>query len=288
MTNNNTTAAQADMSSIKRRYDHGDLPPVKNWFRYIYGSLMKLFFYAFFGIGSVVLGIVVFPIERLIFHPKEKFQKAARATVSFTFRFFIGFMRVTGVTRSNVPDRKRFRKLKSKIIVVNHPSMLDVVFIISLVPNADCIVRGSLANSMYAGVIRQLYIVNSLGYDEMIDLCKKSLAQGTNLIVFPEGTRTPRHGTNPYKKGAARMAMDTRSDVQPVYIGGSDKYGLGKHDAFFSYSRSGPYVYDIRLLPEIKISDYENLEPQIAAKRLTEKMHNVIAGAAQEIDGRVI
>lgn len=269
-------------------YDHSDLPPVKNPIRYVYGCLMKLFFYAFFGIGSVVLGIIVFPIERLIFHPKEKFQKVARATVSATFRFFIGFMHIAGVTRSQVQDKEKFRELKSKIIVVNHPSMLDVVFIISLIPNADCIVRGSLANSMYAGVIRQLYIVNSLGYEEMIDLCRKSLAQGTNLIVFPEGTRTPRHGTNPYKKGAARIALDTNSDVQPVYIGGSDKYGLGKHDAFFSYSRSGPYVYDIHLLPEIKIAEYKQLEGQIAAKRLTEKMHEVIAGAAQKLDGRVI
>lgn len=279
---------ETEKSTTLSPYDHSDLPPVKNPLRYVYGCLMKLFFYAFFGIGSVVLGIVVFPIERLIFHPKEKFQKVARATVSATFRFFIGFMNVTGVTHYNIPDKKAFRNLKNKIVVVNHPSMLDVVFIISLIPNADCIVRGSLANSMYAGVIRQLYIVNSLDYNEMIDLCKKSLAQGTNLIVFPEGTRTPRHGTNPYKKGAARMALDTGSDVQPVYIGGSDKYGLGKHDAFFSYSRSGAYVYNIHLLPEIKIDEYKKFENQIAAKRLTEKMHEVIASAAKELDGKIV
>ncbi|MBR7064507.1 MAG: hypothetical protein IKI31_05115, partial [Treponema sp.] len=129
-------------------YDHSDLPPVKNPIRYVYGSLMKLFFYTFFGLGSVVLGLIVFPVERLLFHPKEKFQKVARATVSATFRFFIGFMRVVGVSRCNVSDKKAFRNLKNKIVIANHPSMLDVVYIISLIPNADCIVRGSLANSM--------------------------------------------------------------------------------------------------------------------------------------------
>ena len=250
--------------------------------------MMKLFLYLFFGTGSVVLAIIVFPILKLTIHPHERFQKAARAVVSQTFRFFLGMMRVAGVARFTIPDRKAFWNLKSKIVVANHPSMIDVVCMISLMPNADCIVRGSLAKSVYAGVIRQLYIVNSLGYEEMIDLCRKSLAKGTNLIIFPEGTRTPRHGTNPYKKGAARIALDTHCDVQPVYIGGSDKYGLGKHDAFISYVRSGCYHYDIRLLPEIKISDYESLEPQIAAKHLTEKMHEVISGAAKQIDAKEV
>jgi 1-acyl-sn-glycerol-3-phosphate acyltransferase len=270
------------------RYSHNDLPPVKNRVFYVYGCLAKLFLYFFFGTGSIVLAILVFPLLKICVHPKKKFQRAARYVVSHTFRFFLGMMRVMGVARFNIPDRRKFWNLKSKIIVANHPSMIDVVCLISLVPDADCIVRGSLANSVYAGVIRQLYIVNSLGYDEMIDLCKKSLAAGTNLIIFPEGTRTPRHGTNQYKKGAARIAIDTHCDIQPVYIGGADKYGLGKYDSFLSYSRSGKYHYNIFRLPEIKIADYESLEPQIAAKRLTDKMHEEIAEAAKAIDGKKV
>lgn len=286
--NENAADAAFDANSDAWRYSHDDLPPVKNRAFYIYGCLVKLFFYAFFGVGSVALGIVVFPIERLLFHPKEKFQKIARATVSVSFRFFITVLRLIGGVRVNVPDKEKFRNLKSKIIIANHPSMLDIVFIISLVPNADCIVRGSLAKSVYASVIRQLYIVNTLGNEEMLELSKESLATGMNLVVFPEGTRTPRHGTNSYKKGAARIALFANCDVQPVYIGGNDKYGLGKHDAFLSFSRAGPYRYDIYLLPQIDIADYANLEPQIAAKRITQKMHEVIAEAAKEIDGRVV
>jgi 1-acyl-sn-glycerol-3-phosphate acyltransferase len=283
-----TNSEEIDTNSDAYRYDKSDLPKVKNRLFYIYGSLIKLFLYLFFGTGSIVLAVVVFPVLRIAIHPKDTFQKTARTVVSHTFRFFLGMMRFFGVAQFDIPDRARFRSFKSKIVVANHPSMIDVVCLISLIPNADCIVRGSLANSVYAGVIRQLYIVNSLGYDEMIDLCKQSLAKGTNLIIFPEGTRTPRHGTNPYKKGSARIAFDTHCDIQPVYIGGTDKYGLGKYDSFFSYSRSGNYHYNIYMLPEIKIADYESLEPQIAAKRLTDKMHEEIADAAKKIDNKIV
>ena len=273
---------------IKERYAADDLPPVKNWFLYTYHCFMKLFFFVFFGTGSIVLGIIIFPILKICIHPKMKFQKAARAVVSWTFRMFINFMRITGEIRLNVDDRKAFKNLRSTIVVANHPSILDVVFTISLIPNADCIVRGGLANTVLAGVIRQLYIVNTLDYDHMLPHCRKSLESGTNLIIFPEGTRTPRHGLNQYKKGAARIAYDTDSNIQPFYIGGTDKYGLGKHDALWSYNHERRYLYDIHILPQIKIADYKKLEPQIAAKHLTDKMHEVIAAAAKEIDNREV
>jgi 1-acyl-sn-glycerol-3-phosphate acyltransferase len=270
------------------RYCADDLPPIRNFLLYTYRVLIKLFLYIFFGTGSAVLAVIVFPLIKLFVHPRKKFQTTARAVVSQTFRFFLSLMRCLGVIRFHVENGEQIRSLKSKIIVANHPSIIDVVFIISLVPNADCIVRGSLAKTILAGVIRQLYIVNSLDYKEMVDFSKKSLNSGTNLIIFPEGTRTPRHGTNSYKKGAARIALDTGCNIQPLYIGGNDKYGLGKYDAFFSYNHTERYFYEIHLLPEIKTADYLHMEPQIAAKRLTDKIHKEIADAAFLLDNRVV
>ena len=48
------------------------------------------------------------------------------------------------------------------------------------------------------------------------------------------------------------------------------------------------YRYNIYVLDEIKIADYESLEPQIAAKRITEKIHQTIADKAQLVDNRTV
>lgn len=274
-------------------------PKVHNWLFYVYGSFAKLFCYAFFGTGAMLLAIIVFPLLRLTVHPKGRFQRAARFVVSFTFRCFIGMLRIMGLVKVTVTGsdggdgRKEMRNLKSCVVVANHPSMLDVVFMISLLPNADCIVRGNLANTVYAGVIRQLYIVNTLGYEEVTELCSASLATGTNLVIFPEGTRTPHGGVNPFKKGASRIAYDANRlikqvSVKPIYIGGSEKYGLGKGDPFLSYSRRGRYHYDIHVLKTIDMIDFKNLSPQIAAKRLTDRIHSAIADKAMQIDNRIV
>lgn len=270
------------------RYGADDLPKPKNPFYYTYAAIMKLVMYFIFGTGSVALAILLFPLMRLFLHPQARFRVCARRVVSASFRFFIRLMCCCGIMRVRVSDRAAFRQLKSKIVVANHPSHLDIVYMISLLPNADCIVRGSLVRTPLRGVIKSLYIVNDQNFDELLTQARRSLEEGGCLIIFPEGTRTPRHGTNPYKRGAARIAIETGCDVQPVYIGGNDKYGLGKHDAFFSYNRTERYFYDICLLPAIELKDYDGLEPQIAARRLTEKMHKRISAEAFMRDNRIL
>lgn len=267
---------------LDAKYNHRELPKVKNWFSYTYRAFMKLFFYVYFGIGSVFLALFVFPWIRVFVHPKEQFKIAARRFVSASFRGFINFMQFTGTVGVKVSDREKFKNLHGKVIIANHPSMLDFVFIMSLVPNANCIVRGGLTRTVLAGVIKQCYIVNSLDFNELCGLCKQTIDEGNNVIIFPEGTRTPRHGSNPYKKGAARIAYYSKCGVQPVLVGGNDKYGLGKHDPVWSYNHTEKYVYDFSLLPEIPIDEYKDLPETIAAKRLTDKMEEVISAAVQE------
>ena len=65
-------------------------------------------------------------------------------------------------------------------------------------------------------------------------------------------------------------------------IGGSDKYGLGKNDPLWSFNPVEHYVYDFKNLPVISINDYKELPEAIAAKRLTDKMEEVITTAAKE------
>lgn len=278
--------SQKEKQELYEKYNHDDLPKVKNYLAFHVFSFLKLFCYAFFGIGAMVLAILVFPFFRIFIHDKKKFGIAARAYVSHTFRFFINMMRFLGVVRVKNDDREAMKNLRGKIIIANHPSVLDFVFIMSFVPTATCIVRGSLLKTPVGGVIRQAYITNTTDFDEMCARCKELLELGCNVIIFPEGTRTPRHGRNSYKKGAARIALKTGANIQPIFIGGSDKYCLGKHDPAWSYNHVERLLYHFMMQPEIDISEFKEMPEPVAAKHLTEKMCQVLtaAGEAYEKD----
>ena len=278
--------SQEEIEKIKERYSHAELPPVKNWLSYIYFNLLKIFCFTLFGTGAILIALFIEPIVFLC--GRKKFKYRTRKIISATFTFFINLMSITGGSKYKFHGKEKLQNAKGKIIVANHPSYIDVIYLISCIKNADCIIRGTIAKSIFAGVARPLYILNTVGNQEMLNLSKESLESGANIIIFPEGTRTPRHGTNQFKRGAARIALNASCGIIPVYIGGSDKYGLGKCDPPLSYLHEGHYVYDIHILDEIKIDEYKNMEAQIAARRLTERIHKEIADTAMAVDGRIV
>ena len=258
------------------------LPKIKNVFTYPYFCISKIIAIISFGLGAVLLAIFVFPFIRLFTFHKKDFGIIARAYVSHTFRIFLGNLNICKTSLLKVDDKEAYRNIHGKIIIANHPSLLDFVYIMSLVPNSTCIVRGGLTHTPLRWVIKQAYITNTTDFNDVLVGCKKLTDKGCNVIVFPEGTRSPRVGRNNYKKGAARIALYCNCDVLPLFIGGSDKYGLGKFDPLWSYNHVEPYLYDIKMLPVISIEQFKGLSEPIAAKHLTEEMEKVIRAAGDE------
>ena len=250
-----------------------DLPPISNKPLYVFRVLAKWFFFFFFGFSSLILAILIFPPMRLFIHPKERFKKSARRFVSSSMVFFVSFMHSIRALDLEVDNRENYRCLSSKIIVANHPSLLDVVMLLSLIPNADCIVNAYLKrNIILKGVIHQLYILGSLSFEDILRSCAESLGQGNCLIVFPEGTRTPRSGNVVIKKGAARIALASNCNIVPIHIGGTDKFGLGKKDPWTGFNPTERYVYTISMGPEISLENYRNLSMPKAVRVLTREI----------------
>ena len=249
-----------------------DLPPVKNKPLYAYRVFAKWLSFFFFGLCSVFGSIFILPPMRLFLHPKARFQKHGRIFVSGYFRLFISFMHFLGIVDFEPDDRGKYRCLSSKIIVANHPSLLDVVMVISLVPNADCIVNTYLRHNILTGMVRQLYIINSEDLGSTLDACIESLKMGNCLVIFPEGTRTPRSGKAILKKGAARIALSSGCNIVPLHNGGTDKFGLGKKDPWTGFNPREKYVYRITMGNEIDPGKYRGLPEPAAAKSITEEM----------------
>ncbi|MDR0497125.1 MAG: 1-acyl-sn-glycerol-3-phosphate acyltransferase [Treponema sp.] len=249
-----------------------DLPPVTNRVLYAYRVFMKCFSFFAFGLISLIVTILIFPPMRLFLHPRDRFSKYARRFVSSSMRGYIIFMHIIGIVNINPGNRESYRQLSSKIIVANHPSILDIVMLLSLLPNADCIANAYLNHSILRWVVRQLYILSSLDFNEIIRNCTSSLERGNCLIVFPEGTRTPRTGKNIVKKGAARIALATGFGIIPVNIGGTVKYGIGKKDPWLSFNPTERYVYNISMGTEISPEKYKSLPIPAAVRALTKEM----------------
>jgi 1-acyl-sn-glycerol-3-phosphate acyltransferase len=257
-----------------------DMPPIIDHIGYVHHVFAKWFSFFYFGLSTMLLIIIIFPIMRLCCHPLERFRRTARAFISVSLRFFVFLMRAVGAAKLEVDNREAYQRMESKIVVANHPSLLDIVMLLSLIPNADCIVRANLSRTLVRGVVKQLYIPNSLDWDDLASLCVESLRQGNCIIIFPEGTRTPRVGQNTWKRGAARLSLISGCGIVPVRIGGNDKYGLGKRDPWPAYNHEEEYLYRITMGKEISPKKYSGITPSIAVRRLNDDIKDAIMDEA--------
>ena len=177
------------------------------------------FCFALFGIGGLLLTVFCFPLQKLVYRDPQKRQAVARLTVHYTFKFFIRVMSITGVGSFNVPDARYFDKLQGQLVLANHPSLIDVVVLISLMPNADCIVKAHLfKNPFIRGVINNTGYISNCNPDELVTACNQSLAQGNNLIIFPEGTRSTVGQPLSFQRGAANIALRCQASITNFII----------------------------------------------------------------------
>lgn len=241
---------------------------------YIYRIAVKLFSFAFFGLCSLGLALGLFPIMHVLAgFSEKKFKAIARRFNHWYFKVFVNVMKTIRCISVNVENKEQLLNIKSKVVIANHPSLLDVVILFSLIPNADCIVKGSLIENKFISlIVRNLYIPNTIPFDEQMERARQSMEEGNNLIIFPEGTRSRPGQPWEFKKGAARFALFSENDVVPIFFGGNEKIGLRKCDKLLQYHPTERYQYNLKVLPQISAAPYKGVPMTKSAIKLTEKM----------------
>ena len=170
-----------------------------------------------FGLGALLLGVVLFPLIHLINRDAAASERCCRKCIHYSFRLFVGLMNVTGVLDYRVTGRPR--SARGQLIVANHPSLIDVIFVVAQVPDAYCVVKDDLGRNLFTR-----FIVKATGYvtseppELAISRCVELLEAGATVVMFPEGTRTVSGQPLCFKHGAARVICQARCPVLPVHL----------------------------------------------------------------------
>ncbi len=233
--------------------------------------------FATFGIGGLFLRIVIFPAINLLFQNPGRRTTAARNVIRWAFRSFIAIMQGLGVLRYEIIGLEKFER-EGLLIVANHPTLIDTVFLMAFVKRADCIVKSGLWNNPFThGPVRAAAYISNENGPGLVDECIATLLNGNNLIIFPEGTRSPRQGPISLKRGAANIAVRGLRDLTPVVIRCTPST-LGKGDKWWHVPvRRAHFSIEVRedipVQPFVSASDSETL----AARRLTDYLQNYFA-----------
>ena len=176
--------------------------------------------------------------------------------------------------------RDRLEHLGAPVIfAANHASHLDTPLILSVLPDrwrhklvtlaaADYFFDTRLKSAFFAFSLNAVPIDRERVSRSSADRASELLNEGWNLLIFPEGGRSPDGWGQSHRGGAAWLAARTGRPLVPVHIQGTGRL----------WPRGAKRIYT----GETKVTFGAALSPELPARELVSQLEGAIAELADE------
>ena len=175
--------------------------------------------------------------------------------------------------KTHVEGRNKIDPKETYVIVSNHQSGADILVLFRLYRHYKWVAKQSLFYYPFIGwnmwLNGYISIVRTRGRSKlmMMDKAANAVKAGNSVMLFPEGTRTQDGNLQPFKTGAFRLALDTKSPILPVVIKGT----------YFAINKNSLLIHknhNIRLvvLDPIPYEEIAQMDP----KEIAGKVHDLV------------
>lgn len=242
--------------TIRQQHANTVAEPGRTWLRperlwRVFGTGLCFVLYGSLG---WLAGLTVLPLLLLWPGSRAARQRRVRAFVGWTFRALLALITGLRLGRVEVEGRHWLDEAGGKLLVANHPMYLDVVALVGLLPQADCVVKQAMwRNRLYRRFVRVIGYIGNACEGGLVDDCVAALQRGRALILFPEGTRSTPGQALRFRRGAAQVAVRSGCDILPVVIR-CEPLALGKHQAWHA-APTRPWTLHVRICPPRTLAD---------------------------------
>lgn len=225
-----------------------------------------------FGLGGILIGLLAYPLLLLV--KENKRSQYGQTVIHWSFGFFVWFMKLLGVFTI---ETKHTEKLKNSglYLVANHPTLIDVAILLSMVKQSDCVVKSKLAQNFFTKgpLLTAGYIENNTA-EQLLDSCVEALNAGRNLLIFPEGTRTKNLDKLNFKRGAALIGIKAAHNIVPITIKCTPRM-LAKGQKWYKIPLRKPH-FTIKVGDELSVNEFVDSKEalSIRSRKLNRKLLN--------------
>jgi 1-acyl-sn-glycerol-3-phosphate acyltransferase len=225
------------------------------------------------GLGGVALSVLILPVLRLAPGGREGLRSRAGWVIQRSFRLFVFALERSGILRVEAEGMPGPEELKATLIVSNHPSYLDVVVLIALLPGAVCVVKQSVYDSLLFGSIVRAAGYIPIGASEaVLEAGWEALRAGKTLIIFPEGTRSRPGQPFKFLRGAAHLAQTPGARILPLVLTCRPDLLAKGHRWYHVPIETCRFRVRAGVLPPIPPSPKTGSRPRLAARALIQAL----------------
>lgn len=174
-------------------------------------------FFAGFYLGAVLISWLILPLVSLGLRDEKARIRRSQQVILTSMRFFHFCMRHLRILTGDPALTPIQLPREPCVIIANHPTLIDVTAILAAMDGMTCVVKPSLFRSFAIGpVLRQAWFIPA-GAD-VIREAQTRLEGGLHVLIFPEGTRSPITGMEPFRRGAFEIACRAGVPVVPLLL----------------------------------------------------------------------
>ncbi len=186
---------------------------VFQWFRNLWGYGLFIFSISI----AFIFGVSSYYISRILSKPKP--HKVFQSIVARMFRFF--FRNSPGVKKLSLIKSNEIKSDQPYIYVASHESWLDYPLMGAYIVDLFHLTNKKKAFAWYLRfTARLLGVIDGIGNQALYILLQK-LREKSNVLIFPEGSRSINGKIGNFKNGAFALSMKSDIAVVPVVISGT-------------------------------------------------------------------
>ena len=200
---------------------------------------------ALLGHAGYLLSLVMLVIVSiLILMPLSPWPGKRRALASWMLRrylrFFVSFYlpackacKIENISGNIAPPSNG-----PAIYVANHRSSIDALLLLSLLPPTSLVIKARhVRKPGYACLVKffDFVPIAASAYSRLqksLDKCRSLLAQGQNLLLFPEGMRISSETVMPFAEFTFKLAVECKVPIIPVVLQ-ADQHFLNREKGSF-------------------------------------------------------
>ncbi len=226
----------------------------------VYSSL----FWLFLSVSSIAL----FFVALLIWCATAVFDRRRVLLHRFSCFWASLYSWLNPVWRVKIFGREKIRSREAYVMIANHLSTLDILVLYRLFKHFKWVSKVENFKVPFIGWNMSLnrYIKLQRGSREsaarMLETCRETLAAGSSVLMFPEGTRSPDGKLQAFKRGAFELALTAHKSILPIVIEGTAA-ALPKR----GFLLRGRHYIQVTVLEALPFESFRNLSVEALAER---------------------
>jgi 1-acyl-sn-glycerol-3-phosphate acyltransferase len=188
-----------------------------------------------------------------------------------------------------IEGREKIRPGMAYVMVANHQSLLDILVLFRLFVHFKWVSKIENFRVPFIGWNMSLnrYIKLRRGSREsvvdMMQRCERALAEGSSIMMFPEGSRSPDGRLKDFKPGAFELAQRTGVPLLPIVLEGTAN-ALPKR----GFVLMGKHPISVRVLDAVPCPSAEETTAEVLAgimrERFLRELRQAVPGKTASLD----